>query len=171
MTVSPGKKKQSSSARVRKKDSGIRRFTRNILLAVNIFWLCCWCWHISQSISTLPHSLPRPFRTGVPVYRCRERCDGFRLDPLQEVVCAAVCPGTGGRIRVHSQLHQVHQPWDGRASRPEADELQHTSVQLLRGAEKNTHSKMLQLLRKEDPGILCLQEYFVKGDPAAVRGS
>jgi len=33
--------------------------------------------------------------------------------------------------------------------------------------EKNTHSKMLQLMRNEDPGILCLQEYFVKGDPAA----
>ncbi|MCK7541002.1 MAG: hypothetical protein MZV63_63985 [Marinilabiliales bacterium] len=34
-------------------------------------------------------------------------------------------------------------------------------------SEKNTHRKMLQLLKKEDPGILCLQEYFVKGAPAA----
>jgi endonuclease/exonuclease/phosphatase family metal-dependent hydrolase len=33
--------------------------------------------------------------------------------------------------------------------------------------EKDTHRKMLDLLKKEDPGILCLQEYFVKGDPAA----
>jgi endonuclease/exonuclease/phosphatase family metal-dependent hydrolase len=34
-------------------------------------------------------------------------------------------------------------------------------------SERDTHRKMLQLLRKEDPGILCLQEYFVRGDPAA----
>ena len=37
MTVSQGKKKRSSSARVRRNESGIRRFSRNILLAINIF--------------------------------------------------------------------------------------------------------------------------------------
>ncbi len=34
-------------------------------------------------------------------------------------------------------------------------------------SERDTHRKMLDLLKKEDPGILCLQEYFVRGDPAA----
>ncbi|MBE0666634.1 MAG: endonuclease/exonuclease/phosphatase family protein [Bacteroidales bacterium] len=33
--------------------------------------------------------------------------------------------------------------------------------------ERNSHSRMLQLLRKESPGILCLQEYFVKGSSEA----
>ena len=32
--------------------------------------------------------------------------------------------------------------------------------------EKNTHSNVLQLLRRENPGIICLQEYYVRGDPA-----
>ena len=36
MTVSRRKKKRFFSARARKKDSGIRRFTRNTLLAVNL---------------------------------------------------------------------------------------------------------------------------------------
>src|SRR5659263_279968 len=36
-------------------------------------------------------------------------------------------------------------------------------------SERNSYNKMLQLFRKEDPGILCLQEYFVKGDPAAAE--
>jgi endonuclease/exonuclease/phosphatase family metal-dependent hydrolase len=33
-------------------------------------------------------------------------------------------------------------------------------------SEKNSHKRMLNLLKKENPGILCLQEYFVKGSPA-----
>ena len=36
MTVSPEKKKRSSSTRVRKKGKAIKRFSRNILLVVNI---------------------------------------------------------------------------------------------------------------------------------------
>jgi endonuclease/exonuclease/phosphatase family metal-dependent hydrolase len=32
-------------------------------------------------------------------------------------------------------------------------------------SQRDSYRKMLQLMRKEEPGIICLQEYFVKGSP------
>jgi endonuclease/exonuclease/phosphatase family metal-dependent hydrolase len=168
MTVSPGKKKRSSSARVRKNKSGIRRLSRNILLTVNIFLvLLLVLAYLSIYINPATTAFPALFGLAYPYIAA--------LNVAMVIVwilfrkwyallsALALAAGFG---YIHNFIRFTNQ------GKEEHHELKLMSYNIrlfnfYEKTEKNTHSKMIQLLRKEDPGILCLQEYFVKGDPAA----
>ena len=168
MTVLPGKKKRSSSARVRKNESGIRRFSRNLLLAINIFLILLLILaYLSIYINPATIAFPALFGLAYPYIAA--------LNVAMVIVwilfrrwyallsALALAAGFG---YIHNFIRFTNQ------GKEEHHELKLMSYNIrlfnfYEEAERNTHSKMIQLLRKEDPGILCLQEYFVKGDPAA----
>lgn len=168
MTVLQGKKKQSSSARVRKKGSGIRRFARNILLAVNIFLiLLLLVAYLSIYINPATTAFPALFGLAYPYIAAANVAIviiWILLRKWYAIFSAVVLAAGFGYI--HNFIRFTNQ------GKEEHHELKLMSYNIrlfniYEDSERNTHSKMLQLLRREDPGILCLQEYFVKGDPAA----
>ena len=167
MTVLPGKKKRSSSARVRKSESGIRRFSRNILLTINIFLILLLVLaYLSIFINPATTAFPALFGLAYPYIAAANVAMVivwilFRrwYALLSALVLAAGFGYIHNFIRFTNQGKEEHHDL----------KLMSYNIRLFNfyeETEKNTHSKMIQLLRKEDPGILCLQEYFVKGDPA-----
>lgn len=168
MTVSPGKKKLFSSARVRKNDSGIRRFSRNILLAINIFLILLLAVaYLSIYINPATTAFPALFGLAYPYIAAANvaMVIVWILFRRWYALLSALALAAGFGY-IHNFIRFTNQGTE------EHHELKLMSYNIrlfnfYEETEKNTHSKMIQLLRKEDPGILCLQEYFVKGDPAA----
>jgi endonuclease/exonuclease/phosphatase family metal-dependent hydrolase len=168
MTVLPGKKKRSSSARVRKNESGIRRFSRNILLAINIFLILLLAVaYLSIYINPATTAFPALFGLAYPYIAAANVAMVIVWILFRKwyalLSALALAAGFG---YIHNFIRFTNQGTE------EHHELKLMSYNIrlfnfYEETEKNTHSKMIQLLRKEDPGILCLQEYFVKGDPAA----
>jgi endonuclease/exonuclease/phosphatase family metal-dependent hydrolase len=168
MTVLPGKKKRSSSARVRKNESGIRRFSRNILLAINIFLILLLAVaYLSIYINPATTAFPALFGLAYPYIAAANvvMVIVWILFRKWYALLSALALAAGFGY-IHNFIRFTNQGTE------EHHELKLMSYNIrlfnfYEETEKNTHSKMIQLLRKEDPGILCLQEYFVKGDPAA----
>ena len=170
MTVLPGKKKRSSSTRVRTKGSGIKRFLRNILLTVNFFLVIALLLaYLSVYLNPATTSLPALFGLAYPYLVAANIImvvvwvlfrKWFAL-----ISVVAIALGFGyihNFIRFTNHGQEVHHDL----------KVMSYNVRLFNiyeEAERNSYNKMLQLFRKEDPGILCLQEYFVKGDPAAAE--
>lgn len=168
MTVLQGKKKQSSSARVRKKGSGIKRFSRNLLLAANIFLiLLLLLAYLSIYINPATTAFPAIFGLAYPYIAAANVAMviiWILFRKWYAIFSALVLAAGFGYI--HNFIRFTNQ------GKEEHHDLKLMSYNIrlfniYEDSERNTHSKMLQLLRREDPGILCLQEYFVKGDPAA----
>ena len=168
MTVLPGKKKRSSSARARKKDSGIKRFLLFILLAVNIVLvLFLLLAYLSIYVNPATTALPALFGLAYPYIAAANIVMVLIWLVLRRwyalLSAIAIAVGFGyihNFIRFTNQGTEEHHDL----------KLMSYNIRLFNiyeESEKNTHRKMLQLLMKEDPGILCLQEYFVKGAPAA----
>jgi len=168
MTVSRGKKKQSSSARARKKGSGIRRFTRNILLAVNLFLVILLVLaYLSIYINPATVAFPALFGLAYPYIAAANvgMVIVWILFRKWYALFSAIALAAGFGY-IHNFIRFANH---GKEEHHDL-KLMSYNVRLFNiyeSGEKNTHSKMLQLMRNEDPGILCLQEYFVKGDPAA----
>ena len=168
MTVLPGKKKQSSSVRVRKNESGIRRFSRNILLAINIFLILLLAVaYLSIYINPATTAFPALFGLAYPYIAAANVAMVIVWILFRKwYALLSVLALAAGFGYIHNFIRFTNQ------GKEEHHELKLMSYNIrlfnfYEETEKNTHSKMIQLLRKEDPGILCLQEYFVKGDPAA----
>ncbi len=168
MIVSPKKKRRYFSARVRKKDSGIKRFTKKILLAVNIFIvLLLLIAYLSIYVNPATVAFPALFGLAYPYIAAANIAMILIWILLRKwyalISIVAISAGFGyihNFIRLTNHGTEVHHDL----------KLMSYNVRLFNfyeETEKDTHRKMLQLLRKEDPGILCLQEYFVRGDPAA----
>jgi len=168
MTVLPGKKKRSSSARVRRKDNVLRRFSRNILLTVNIFLVLLLALaYLSVYINPATTSFPALFGLAYPYIAAANIVMILIWLVLRRwyalISLVAVVAGFGyihNFIRFTNHGTEEHHDL----------KLMSYNIRLFNiyeESEKDTHRKMLSLLKKEDPGILCLQEYFVKGDPAA----
>lgn len=168
MTVSPKKKRRFFSARVREKDSGIKRFTRNILLAVNIFIvLLLLIAYLSAYINPATIAFPALFGLAYPYIAAANivMILIWILFRKWYAIISVLAIGAGfgyihNFIRLTNHGAEVHHDL----------KLMSYNVRLFNiyeAGERDTYRKMLQLLRKENPGILCLQEYFVRGDPAA----
>ena len=167
MTVSQRKKKQSSSVKARRKNSGLRRFTRNILLAVNILLVILLVLaYLSIYINPATVAFPALFGLAYPYIAAANLVMVIIWILFRRwyalISALALAAGFG---YIHNFIRFTNQ------GREEHHDLKLMSYNIrlfnfYESSETNTHSKMLQLLRKEDPGILCIQEYFVKGDPA-----
>ncbi|MFZ2287197.1 MAG: endonuclease/exonuclease/phosphatase family protein [Bacteroidales bacterium] len=167
MTVLPGKKKRSSSARVRKKDNVIRRFSRNILLAVNIFLvLLLGLAYLSVYINPATTTFPALFGLAYPYIAAANIVMILIWLVLRRwYALISLVAIVAGFDYIHNFIRFTNHGTE------EHHDLKLMSYNirlfnLYEDNEKDTHRKMLNLLKKEDPGILCLQEYFVKGDPA-----
>jgi len=168
MTVLPGKKKRFFSARVKRKDNVLKRLSRNILLAVNIvlvmlLLLAYLSVYINPATTTFPalFGLAYPYIAAanivmVLIWVVMRRWQAF-------ISFVAIAAGFG---YIHNFIR-----FTNHGSEEHHDlKLMSYNIRLFNiyeESEKDTHRKMLDLLKKENPGILCLQEYFVKGDPAA----
>jgi endonuclease/exonuclease/phosphatase family metal-dependent hydrolase len=168
MTVSPRKKRRFFSARVRKSDSGIKRFTRNILLAVNIFVvLLLLTAYLSIYINPATVAFPALFGLAYP-YIVAANLVMILIWILFRKWYAII-----SIVVISAGIGYIHNfiRFTNHGSEEHHDlKLMSYNIRLFNfyeESERDTHRKMLQLLRKEDPGILCLQEYFVRGDPAA----
>lgn len=168
MTVSPGKKKRSFSVKARTKDRGIKRFSRNILLAVNIVLvIMLLVAYLSIFINPVTTAVPALFGLAYPYIAAANIAMVLLWIILRRwyalISAAAIVIGIG---YIHNFIRFTNH------GNEEHHELKLISYNVrlfnfYEESEHNTLSKMLQLLRKEDPGILCLQEYYVRGDPAA----
>jgi len=167
MTVSRGKKKQSSSARARKKDSGIRRFTRNILLAVNLLLVILLVLaYLSIYINPATIAFPALFGLAYPYIAAANVAMVFVWILFRKwyALLSAIALAAGFGY-IHNFIRFTNH---GKEEHHDLKLLSY-NVRLFNNYEsdeKNTHSRVLQLLRKENPGIICLQEYYVRGDPA-----
>lgn len=169
MTVLPGKKKRSSSVRVRKKDNVLKRFSRNILLAVNIVLvLLLLLAYLSIYINPATTAFPALFGLAYPYIAAANIVMvliWILLFRWYYALISALALAIGFGY-IHNYIR-----FTNHGSEEHHDlKLMSYNIRLFNfyeESEKDTHRKMLQLIRKENPGILCLQEYFVKGDPAA----
>ncbi len=168
MTVLPGKKKRFSSARARKKDSVLRRFSRNILLAINaVLVLLLLLAYISVYINPATLSFPALFGLAYPYIAAANIVMALVWIVLRKwyalISVIAIAAGFG-------YLHNFIRFTNHGSEEHHDLKLMSYNIRLFNfyeESEKDTHRKMLDLIKKEDPGILCLQEYFVMGDPAA----
>lgn len=168
MTVSQEKKKRFSSAKARRKGRVIKRFTRNILLTVNFVLVASLLIayisiYINPAITAIPalFGLAYPYLLVVNILMVLFWAAFRKWYALISV--AAIAIGFG---YIHNFIRFVNH---GEETHHDLKVMSY-NVRLFNfyeESEKDTHRKMLQLLRKEDPGILCMQEYFVKGSPAA----
>ncbi len=168
MTVSREKKKRSSSARVRKKDRVLKRLSRNILLAVNFVLVAALLIayisvYINPSVTAIPalFGLAFPYIIAVNIAMVLFWVAFRKWYALISVIAIAI-----GFGYIHNFIRFTNH---GEETHHDLKVMSYNVrlFNLYEETEKDSHRKMLQLLRKEDPGILCIQEYFVKGDPAA----
>jgi len=166
MTVSPEKKKRSSSTRVRKKGRAIKRFSRNILLAVNIVLIVALLLayvsiYINPSIVSFPalFGLAYPYIVAANIIMALVWVIFRKWLAMLSVFVIAVGIGyMHSFIRFRNHGNEIHHDL----------KVMSYNVRLFNmyeDAEKNSYWKMIQLMKKEDPGILCIQEYFVTGNP------
>ncbi len=169
MTVLQGKKKRFFSARVRRKDNVFTRVTRNILLAVNIVLVMLLLLaYLSVYINPATVAFPALFGLAYPYIAAANIVMVLMwliLLRWQYALISALALAIGFGY-IHNFIR-----FTNHGSEEHHDlKLMSYNIRLFNfyeESEKDTHRKMLDLLKKEDPGILCLQEYFVKGDPAA----
>jgi endonuclease/exonuclease/phosphatase family metal-dependent hydrolase len=170
MTVSPEKKKRSSSTRVRKKGRAIKRFSRNILLAVNIVLIAALLIayvsiYINPSIVSFPalFGLAYPYIVAANIIMALVWVIFRKWLALLSVFVIAVGFGyMHSFIRFRNHGNEIHHDL----------KVMSYNVRLFNmyeDAEKNSYWKMIQLMKKEDPGILCIQEYFVRGNPSTAE--
>ncbi len=170
MTVSPGKKKRSSSKRVKTKGRVIKRFSRNILLTVNIILVIALLLayasiYIKPSISSFPalFGLAYPYIVAANIVIILIWLIFRKWFALISVFAIAIGFGyIHNFIRFRNHGNEIHHDL----------KVMSYNVRLFNiyeDSEKNSYWKMIQLLKKEDPGILCIQEYFVKGDPSTAE--
>ncbi len=153
--------------KARRKNSGLRRFTRNILLAVNILLVILLVLaYLSIYVNPATVAFPALFGLAYPYIAAANLVMVIIWILFRRwyalISALALAAGFG---YIHNFIRFTNQ------GREEHHDLKLMSYNIrlfnfYESSETNTHSKMLQLLRKEDPGILCIQEYFVKGDPA-----
>lgn len=168
MTVLQEKKKRSSSVRARRKGSAVKRFTRNILLAVNLFLVVALLVaYLSIFINPSTVAFFSLFGLAYPYILLFNLIMVLVWVVLRKwyalISFVAIIAGTGylhNFIRFTNHGKEVHHDLKVMSYNVRLFNIYET-------AERDSHRKMLQLLKKEDPGILCIQEYFVKGDPAA----
>jgi endonuclease/exonuclease/phosphatase family metal-dependent hydrolase len=170
MTVSPEKKKKSSSTRVRKKGRAIKRFSRNILLAVNIVLIAALLIayvsiYINPSIVSFPalFGLAYPYIVAANIIMALVWVIFRKWLAMLSVFVIAVGFGyMHSFIRFRNHGNEIHHDL----------KVMSYNVRLFNmyeDAEKNSYWKMIQLMRKEDPGILCIQEYFIRGNPSTAE--
>ena len=158
MTVLPWKKRRSFSARARRNDSGIKRFTRNILLAVNIFLVVLLLLaYLSIYVNPSTVAFPALFGLAYPYIAAANVAMVIIWILFRKwyVLISAIALAAGFGY-IHNFIRFTNH---GKEEHHDL-KLMSYNVRLFNiyeSAEKNTHSKMLQLLRKEDAGILCLQ--------------
>lgn len=168
MTASPGKKRIFSSERVRNSSGGMRRLIRNILLIVNfVFVGALLLAYLSVYINPSVTAIPALFGLAYPylvlanfimavIWALKRKWYAF-------ISLGAILLGAGNIhnfIRFRNHGVEVHHDL----------KLVSYNVRLFNfyeAGEKNSYRRMVQLLKKEDPGIFCIQEYFVKGSPAS----
>jgi len=172
MTASPEKKKRSFSERVRKRTEGFRHFVRNSLLALNIIavaalFLAYLSVYINPSVTAIPALFGLGYAYIVALNLVFVLIWAAKRKWLALISVAAILIGSG---YIHNFIrfrnHGVEEHHDMK--------LMSYNIRLFNSyeeSEKNSRQRMLTLLKKEDPGILCLQEYFVKGSPAAGEAS
>jgi endonuclease/exonuclease/phosphatase family metal-dependent hydrolase len=167
MTVLRGKKRRSFSTKARIKDKPLKRFSRNVLLAVNIVLVIMLILaYLSVFIHPSSTAIPALFGLAFQYIAAANIVMIIiwilfrRWYALISVV--AIASGFGyihNFIRFTNHGTELHHDL----------KVMSYNVRLFNfyeESETDTHRKMLQLLRKENPGILCLQEYFVRGNPA-----
>ena len=167
MTVSREKKKRSSSTRVRTKGRAIKRFSRNILLAVNIVLIVALLLayisiYINPSITSLPalFGLAYPYIVAANIIMALVWAIFRKWLALISVI--AIAAGFGYMhdfMRFRNHGNEIHHDL----------KVMSYNVRLFNiyeDTEKNSYWKMIQLMKKEDPGILCIQEYFVRDNPS-----
>ena len=168
MTVSQEKKKISFSEKARNSKMGIKRLVRNILLIINAVFLgSLLLAYLSIYINPSFTAIPALFGLAYPYIVIANLIMVFiwlvKKKWYALVSLGAILLGVGyihNFIKFRNHGVEVHHDL----------KLVSYNVRLFNfyeETEKNSYRKMLQLMKKEDPGILCLQEYFVKGDPAA----
>lgn len=168
MTVSPEKKKRSSSAKAKRKGSGIKRFSRNILLTVNGFLavallLAYFSIYINPSVTAIPalFGLAYPYIVAVNLIMVLIWTLFRKWYALVSV--SLILLGFG---YIHNFIRFSNHGSEGHHDL----KVMSYNIRLFNfyeESQKDSYRKMLQLLRKEQPGIICLQEYFVKGSPFA----
>ncbi len=167
MTVSREKKKRSSSTRVRTKGRAIKRFSRNILLAVNIVLIVALLLayvsiYINPSITSFPaiFGLAYPYIVAANIIMALVWFIFRKWLALISVF--AIAAGFGYMhdfMRFRNHGNEIHHDL----------KVMSYNVRLFNiyeDTEKNSYWKMIQLMKKEDPGILCIQEYFVRDNPS-----
>jgi endonuclease/exonuclease/phosphatase family metal-dependent hydrolase len=168
MTVSREKKKRSSSARVKRKSSGIKRFSRNILLTVNIFLVTALLLaYLSIYVNPSTTAIPALFGLAYPYIVAANLIIVFVWVLFRKwyavISVAVIALGFG---YIHNFIR-----FSNHGSEEHHDlKMISYNVRLFNfyeDSQSDSHRKMLQLLREEQPGIICLQEYFVKGNPAS----
>ncbi len=168
MTVSRKRKKLYYSARARKKDSGVRRFTRSTLLAVNIILvLMLLLSYLSVYINPSSSSLPALFGLAYPYIAAANlvmvivwmtRARWYALISAVTLLAGFGYINNFFRFTGHSGAEPHHLKFMSYNIR---------YFNFYEESESGSYRKMISFLSAEDPDILCLQEYFVKGDPAA----
>lgn len=167
MTVSHAKKKKSSLVKVRKKGRAIKRLTRNILLAVNLVFVAALAFAcLSVFINPAAIAFPAIFGLAYPYIVIANIAMVLFWAALRKWYALISIVAIGASfghihnfIRFTNHGEEVHHDLKVMSYNVRLFNLYEES-------QRDSHRKMLQLLRQEDPGILCMQEYFVKGDPA-----
>ena len=168
MTVLRGKRRKSFSARAKRRDRPLKRFSRNVLLTVNIVLvLMLILAYLSVYIHPSSTAIPALFGLAYPYIAAANLVMMLIWLLFRRwyvfISLVAVALGFGhihNFIRFSNHGTELHHDI----------KVMSYNVRLFNfyeESETDTYRKMLELLRKENPGILCLQEYFVKGDPAA----
>jgi endonuclease/exonuclease/phosphatase family metal-dependent hydrolase len=168
MTVSQRKKKRSSSARARKKSKAIKRLSRNILLAVNFIMVAALILsYISVYINPSVTAVPALFGLAYPYILAANIVMVLFWAAIRKWYALISVSAIGiGFVYINNFIRFANH---GEETHHDLKVMSY-NVRLFNfyeESEKDSQRKMLQLLRKENPGILCIQEYFVKGSPAA----
>lgn len=168
MTVSQRKKKISSSARARKKGKAIKRLPRNILLAVNFIMVAALILsYISVYINPSVTAFPALFGLAYPYILAANIVMVLFWAAIRKWYALISVSAIGiGFVYINNFIRFTNH---GEETHHDLKVMSY-NVRLFNfyeESEKDSQRKMLQLLRKENPGILCIQEYFVRGSPAA----
>ncbi len=168
MTLLPGKKKRYSSVRARRKDSLLRRFIKGALLTVNLLLaLLLVMAYLSVYIHPGNFAFPALFGLAFPYIAAANLVMVIIWILFRKwfllISLVTLAAGTG---YIHNFIRFTDH------GKPGHHELKLMSYNIryfnyYEKSETDTWGKIVELLNKEDPGILCLQEYFVRGDPAA----
>lgn len=166
MKASPKKKKNSFSEKVRKKTEGIRGIFYKTLLIINLFLVAAiLISYISVYINPSFFAFPALFGLAYPYILFLNIAMVLVWAALRKrealISIAAILLGIGyfnNFIRLKNQGHEVKSDI----------KLLSYNVRLFNYYETKTgqgsESKILKLIKKENPDVICLQEYFYAGN-------